>query len=511
MEIGKLIDKTIGIVAPGWGFKRSFNRERMEHMQGKRSWDGASEGRRADSWNKKSNSSVNLAIARDLKKLVARSRELAINNPYAKKAPYIIANNIVGTGILLTPSIVDKVEKGKLISNKNKNVLKAIAAAWNEWADDLSADYNGDFNFYGLQHLAVRTKVVSGEVLAVRRLVKQDVNKYGFQVLILEGDFIDTSKDTARSNDGGYIFRGIVYDKDGKRKGYWLFDRHPSEADAKSTFYPIKDVIHLYEVERTGQNRGVPDAAATMVAQRDLADYLDADILGKKGAACFSAIVQKQELPDADPTADGPTLESLEPGMIQYLQPGETISFPSLPQNPGLSDFVKVAMRGIAAGYLMPYENLTGDLSNVTFISGRLGQLDFKKQVEYWQHTTFIPKFCERIFQWFIDGAKIAGVLDEKMNATVKGSWTAPRWQMMDPTKEIAAMKDEVRSGFASWSEKVRENGYNPEEVLAELTQDQKNFVTAGLMPDSNPYFELTQKVRMNKGKEDQPPKTAKE
>lgn len=506
-KIGRYIDSAISVAFPAWGFKRSFNRARFNQMDGQnRRYEGANEGRRASSWVSNNNPSVNQLIAKDLKKLVNRSRELAINNPYAKKAPYIIANNVVGTGILLTPSVVDKIEKGQIKETPGKDkILKAISAAWQGWADDLSADYNGDFNFYGLQHLAIRTKVVSGEVLAVRRRVTQDVNKYGFQILILEGDFIDTTKDTMQTPANGYTFQGVKFDKNGKKLGYWILDRHPSEGYLNSNFYDVKDVIHLYEVERTGQTRGVPDAAATMVSQKDLSDYMDADIMGKKGAACFSAIVQKAELPDADPTQGDNQLESLEPGMVQYLQPGETIHFPTLPQNPGLSDFVKVQMRGIAAGYLMPYENLTGDLSNVTFISGRLGQLDFKKQVEYWQHSTFIPKFCERIFQWFIEGAKIA--IELPADLQVKGSWTPPRWQMMDPTKEITAMKEEVRAGFASWEEKVRENGYNPDDVLAELTKNQKAFIEADLMPSSNPYFEIKAKMDMNTATDGKQPK----
>jgi lambda family phage portal protein len=485
--------------------------QRKPQAGAKRRYEGAADGRRASSWLSNGNPSVNLLIAKDLLKLVQRSRELAINNPYAKKAPYIIANNLVGTGILLTPTIADKIENGTVKKFPGAAKLqKTIAAAWKDWAEKLSADYNGDFTFYGLQHLAVRTKVISGEVLAVRRYVEEDVNKYGFQVLILEGDFIDQSKDTTKDKDGGYTFKGVKYSKDGKRSGYWLFDRHPSEGNAKSTFYQMKDVIHLYEVERPGQSRGVPDAAPTMTTQRDFADYMDAELIAKKGAACFSAIVSKAEPPETDPTQDlNNQLEELQPGTIQYLAPGETIHFPTLPQNPGLTDFVKVQLRAIAAGYLMPYENLTGDLSNVTFISGRLGQLDFKKQVEYWQHVSFIPKFCERVFQWFVYGAKIALGLPEDMQAV--GSWTAPRWQFMDPGKEVAAMLAEVQAGFATWSEKVRENGYNPDEVLEEMTNDQNKFVASGLMPKWSQFFELMAKVKMNQGKQTDPAETAKE
>jgi capsid protein len=48
-----------------------------------------------------------------------------------------------------------------------------------------------------------------------------------------------------------------------------------------------------------------------------------------------------------------------------------------------------------------------------------------------------------------------------------------------------------MRSGLKSWSETVRENGYNPDEVLAEMKKDQDAFKAAGLTPDWTPYFEM--------------------
>ncbi len=503
------IDKIIGFFSPSAGLKRVSDRVRMQMMEGQlRKYEGAADGRRHSSWVANNNPSVNQLIQKDLKNLVARSRELSINNGYGKKAPFEIANHTVGTGIMPTPFIVDKIEGGKIKKTKDKaKLVEALQYAFGIWANELSCDYNNDFTFFGIQHLAFRTVVVSGEVFIIRKRVESSVNRFGFQLLVLEGDFIDSTKHTVKDKDGGYTFAGVKYDSKFKRSGYWIYDRHPSEANAKSTLVDIKDVVHVYDVERAGQNRGVPFAAPTILTQRDLADYMDAELLKQKGAACFSAIVQKEEDPEGE-EAQNP-LESLEPGAVQYLNPGETIHFPTLPQNPGLNDFVSVQHRSIAAGYLIPYETLTGDFSRVNFSSGRLGQLGFQKQLSYWQFLMFVPKFCDQIFQWFVEGYKIAQGLPSEIE--VKANWTAPRREMIDPVKEVKAMKEEVRAGFATWSEKVRENGFDPAQVLAEMSEDQKKFIAAGLMPDWTPYFELNAKVKMNKGdkgnKED-PPKT---
>lgn len=491
------IDKVVGFLNPQAGVKRVQARAIMKSME--RKYEGAADGRRHSNWMQKANPSVNQLINKDLKKLVARSRELTINNPYARKAPYSITNSVIGTGIIATPFIADTIKDGKIIESKNKEKLqKVIAAAWKEWAESLECDYNGDFNFYGLQYLAMRTVVVSGEVLAIRKKVNTDVNKYGFQILLLEGDYIDTLKDSDKDKDGGYTIKGIKYNSKNKRTGYYIYDRHPSEGNAISKLIPIDDIIHVYDVERTGQNRGVPASSSTLLKQRDLDDYEDAELLGKKAAACMPIFVT-----NTDPEAQSNTedkVEAIEPGAINYLQPGETVSFATPPANNGFAEFTKTQHRAIAAGYLMTYEQLTGDLSNVNFSSGRMGWLEFQRQVDYWQYQMFIPRFCEKAFAWFVEGLRIKHGIKEE----VKASWTAPRREMIDPVKETNAIRSQMRSGLASWSEMVRQLGFNPEDVFNEMLADQKRFIDAGLMPDSNPYFELKAKLDLvNEAKQD--------
>jgi lambda family phage portal protein len=489
--MANILDKAIGFFSPSAGFKRTQNRARMLQMENQvRKYEGAAEGRRHNGWLMRNNPSVNLLINKDLKNLVARSRELSINNPYAKKAPYSIANNVVGTGIIPTPAISDRIENGKVkpIEGKEK-FLEIVKIAWKDWAEKLSCDYNGDYSFYGLQYLVMKTVIVSGEVLAIRKPVKTDVNKYGFQILILEGDYIDTTKKTEKDDDGGYTFYGIKYDSRSKRKGYWIYDRHPSEGNAQSTLVNIDDIIHVYDVERAGQNRGVPSAASTILKQRDLDDYEDAELLGKKAAACMPIFVTNQD-PDAKDEND--QIESIEPGAINYLNGGEQVTFATPPANNGFSEFTKTQHRGIANGYLMTYEMLTGDLSNVNFSSGRMGAQEFAKQVESWQYLMLIPKFCDKAFNWFAKSLTIGAGLPADIE--VLASWTAPRRTMIDPVKETNAQRTAMRSGLVSWSETVRQAGYNPDEVLKELTDDQKKFKDAGLMNDWTPLFELTAK-----------------
>lgn len=483
-----IIDRTIALLSPKAALRRVTNRARMQLMEmHTRRYEGAAYGPRHSGFYGKVDQSPNQLLHQDLRNLVTRSRHLSINNPYAKRAPKIIANNVVGTGILPTP-VGDREEVDK------------INAAWRSWGESLQCDYNGDFNFYGLQKLIMRTIVVSGEALILRKRVKFETNRLGIQLLLLEGDFIDQTRHSYAGGGGytkgQYDYYGIRFDENNKKIGYWIYDRHPLEGNIESSFVPIEDIIHIYEVERSGQNRGVPFSASTILKQRDLDDYEDAEILGKKAASCMPIFVTNNDLEGSAGSYDD-KVEHLEPGTINYLKPGESVSFAQPPQNPGFSEFIKTQHRAIANGYGLTYEQLTGDLSNVNFSSARLGWIEFQRMVDDWQYLLMIPKFCEKAYAWFLEACNIA--LGTRTNISV--NWTAPRREMIDPVKEINGMKNMVRAGFTSWQEVVKQQGYNPEDVLRELKEDQAKFKEAELMPEWSQYFEMMASIAVENAK----------
>lgn len=469
-----IIDRAISYISPSWGLKRVADRQRIDLMD--RRYEGAGTGRRTDSFLAKSNQSVNQIINKDLKNLVLRSRDLYRNNGYSKRAVRLIANNVVGTGILPTP-----------LTGKPDLDAK-IKEQWKLWADTTACDFDGKMNFYGLEKLAMKTVAMSGEVLAILKRVKSTVNPFGVQIQILEGDYIDITKNVDKAESGGFTMYGIEYGSDGKLTGYWILDRHPSEGNATSTFIKAENVIHVYEIDRPGQNRGVPFSASSLIREKDLDDYQDAEILNKKLTACYPVFVQNSDPSKVEQGGDNEPVESIEPGAVNYLNPGETVTFGAPPSNPGFESFVKTQQMAVAASYGVTYEQMTGDLSNVNFSSGRMGWIEFQNQVEEWQWQMLIPMFCEKAYKWFIDALKvIPGMLQSDTRVGV--TWTCPRRQMIDPSKEVTALKDQARAGFISWQEIVRQLGYTPDDVIKEIKEDQDLFQQNGLFPEWNPLF----------------------
>ncbi len=468
-----LIDNFLGLFNPEAALKRQRARMAMNILNEQaRKFEAAGRGRRTNGW-PTYDGSANTETAIDLKALRARARHMVRNNAYANRAIRTIVNNTVGTGILPQPMSASTARVNKF---KNR---------WRQWAETKACDYYGRHNMYGLQRLAMRAVAESGECIVLKRRT----GPFNLQLQVLEADFLDHGKNVTQLSGGGYITQGVEFDKDDKIVGYWLFDRHPGEfGNYNSQRRPAEDVVHLFEMLRPGQVRGVPFGVSAMLRLKDYDDYEDAEVVRQKIAACFAAFVH-----DADPASavdannDGDELERMEPGLISHLGAGKTITFASPPTTNNYDDFSRKILQGIAASYGITYEAMTGDLSNVNFSSGRMGWLEMSRQVSDWQHNMLIPTLCDTVLNWFLDVSVIATGFSR---GDLYVMWTPPRREMIDPLKETDALQAQVRNGFKSWSEAVREQGYEPDEVIAEMKADAEKFDSAKLVLDSDPRQE---------------------
>ena len=447
-----------------------------EVRQQKRKYDAASKSRHYSDWFTP-NMSVNQEVHYALKWLRDRSRDLGRNNPYARRAFRLYPNNVIGAGIMPTPK------------NVRANQIKALKNAWYDWAEKLVCDYDKNYNFYGIQWLVMRTVVESGECI-IRRVRATSNYKVPIRLQVLEGDYIDTTKHTGlwKVEDGlTYVdYYGIRFNKQGERVGYWLYNQHPSEFATTSEFVSADDIIHVYEVERPGQIRGVPIISSVMLRLRDLDDYEFTERIRNKIAACFTVFIEDQT------TSDGNSFEydteKMEPGVIEQLPPGRKVTAVQPPSKDGFGEYVKGNIRGIAVGMGTSYETLSGDYSNVNFSSGRMGWVEFSREVDHWQWKVMIPKFCDSVYEWFVEAAAFAGYIP--FGIPVQVSWTPPRREMIDPYKEIQALKEQLRAGLISWQEVVKMFGYVPDELMEELRKDKDMWDKIGLMPTSDPRYD---------------------
>lgn len=485
----------------GWLESLEVEAARSRGRQARAYYDGATLGRRGASIRRKVGD-VNTVTKMSLDRLRTGSHDLVRNNPHAARAVDAIVANSIGSGIapqFLRPT--GGSDLGPLVSELDRLIRgRGLRAQALERAEDLEkladdclettdADAEGRRTYHGLQDTGFRAMVVSGETLVRRRFRRlEDGLACPIQFQLLEADFLDSSKD-GPTKRGGRIIQGVEFDAIGRRRAYHLYREHPGGrfASGRSDPVPASEIAHIFRTEREGQVRGIPWLAPVMLRLADWADYEDAQLVRQKIAACFVGF-WKEPMPFGAPTGedtdpDGRTIDSFEPGMWERLPPGTEVEFGSPPEVEGVGEYAQISLRAIAAGMGISYEALTGDLRGVNFSSGKMGRLEFQRNIDRWRSLHFLPQFCDRLTSWFLDAAMLIGLDTERV--TVRH--IPPRREMIDPPREIRAEKDAIRSGQKTLTQVIREGGRDPVEHLTELAADNALLDSLGLVLDSDP------------------------
>jgi lambda family phage portal protein len=256
----------------------------------------------------------------------------------------------------------------------------------------------------------------------------------------------------------------------------------------KSRRVPASEVLHIFRVDRPGQVRGVPWGAPVILRMKDFDEYEDAQLVRQKIAACFSAFVipgdQYAQIAGINETDEEKLLpEKLEPGTIEILSDGKDVKFADPPSTSNYGEYSLVTLHEIATGYGVPYSVLTGDLRQVNFSSGRMGDRAFNRNLKHWQRNLIIPQLCQPVWFWFME----ACVSQRLLPAPVPARWSPPRRELTDPAREIPALRDAARSGQMTMPELIRQNGFDPDDFLREIQEWNTAMDAAGVVLDSDP------------------------
>lgn len=471
------IDRAVAFINPKAGLERIKQRKTLEKVRG---YDAAQKNKGNQGWQAIDNKSLERA---QLEVLRQRSKDLFKNTPYGKRGVKSTRNNSIATGIL--PAISDE----------------KVKAIWDEWAEVVNCDFDENFTFYGLQAFIEQTRLIQGSVLILRIRTNSRKN-VPLELKVVPVSYLDKTKDTFGFKDGRKTINGIDFDRKGKLNGYWIYDQDPEEQTGMmtSSYWRKSDVIHYFEAEEPGQLIGVPTGVQSFQTLKDFSSFTDAEIRKQLIAACFAAFVTN---PNGDDDEDESLemFEKMEPGMIQFLEPGREVSFGSPPTIDNYDKFSRINLTGAAAGYDVTYEAMSGDLSNVNFSSGRMGRIEQKGNILHIQWNLMIPKVCQTVWVWFVEAAMLSGKLPDTTSKIIK--WTAPIMEMVDASKETKAIIDQIRAGLISWQEGVRQLGYSPDEILKEMAEAKDHFDKLGVKPYSDPRFDVSRKEDMQTDQED--------
>jgi lambda family phage portal protein len=469
------LDRFAGYVSPRWALGRMSAQVKLHQVRAE--YDGATMTRRAAGWKRSMRDANGELTARVRQVLNASAHDLVRNNPHGARAVGLWADHLVGAGITFRV----------LRNGKFDQELNDVARAH---MDSTSIDAEGQSDLYALQHLAARSIVTSGAVLVRRRWRrKADGLPLPFQVQILEPEYLDPGKDGQTKT--GHQIAGIEFDAIGRRKSYWLYSGHPGSrrtTSLSSREIPASEVIHAYRKDRPEQQHGATWFTPIILPLNDWGELTDAYRMRQKIAASHVGVIfDDPPAQGAGEKVDPEPMEQLEPGMIYYAgaDAGEAgkMMFNKPPSVEGIGDFTKVSMREISVGMELPSMMLSGDYSDVSFISGRLALLPFRITVETRQYAIFVRQFGEGVGRWLIEALAMAGY--DVTGVTVE--WSPPPVAMASPETELPAVRDAIRGGQLNLGEWLRSQGKDPDRHFADRAADNAALDSAKIILDSDP------------------------
>lgn len=434
-----------------------------------------------------SRSHVNVLLAQAGREMGARARFLVRNNGYAANAVESWAANAVGDGI--KPQSLMKGARAK----------EKLQRLWLDWTDE--ADAEGLTDFYGIQRRIARELFITGECFVRFRFRRpEDGLVVPFQLQVLPSEMLPLEKN--EDLGPGEIRQGIEFDAIGRRVAYHFFRRHPADLPARASVVgekvrvPADEVVHLIDASEPGQIRGVSRFSSAIVKMFLLDQYDDAELDRKKVAALYALFVTSglgEDMTPKEPVeGEGhPPVEEdmlqLSPGAILRLEEGEQVTVTDPAESGSTYEpFQYRTLLQVCAALGIPYAFVTGDINKANFSNARLMLMEFRRRVAAFQHSIMVFQFCRPVWQRFMDLAVLSGAIslpgyDRRRREYLAAQWLPPKWDWVDPLKDINAEVAQIEAGLKSRSLAISERGYDAEAMDEQIAADRAREKKLGL------------------------------
>lgn len=468
------LDRAVRFVAPVYGAKR-FRARMFEAVSS--AYVGASRSDRALSqWNPAIGDADSDSIY-DLDILRARSRDLMRNAPLASGAINTVVTNVVGTGLMLEPQI-----DGRALGMTDEQAQEWQEHTEREWclfSDSCEVDAARTLNFFGIQELAFRSVLGSGDVLVLLPAIQRDGSPYRTKLQLVEADRISNPDN---SHDSDTMTGGVEKDAAGAPIAYHIQSTHPGSTiigKRKTEWRAVpaygksgrRNVLHLFKPLRPGQSRGIPYLAPVMKPLKQLDRYTDAEIMAAVISGMYTVFI-KNDLGDGAMAPMTPTSETggasgdedykLAPGAIVGLAPGEDVSTanPGRP-NAAFDPFVQAVLRQIGVGLELPFEVLIKHFT-ASYSAARAAILEAWKFF-IMRRQWLASHLCQPVYEAFLWEAVLSGrihapgfVSDPLLRKAYCGAiWIGPAKGMINEQAEVAAAAERIAIGISTRAEET--------------------------------------------------------
>jgi lambda family phage portal protein len=458
------LGRLISYVSPKAGLERLQYQTAIDIVEKKRNYDAGMINRFNNRWNAAWGSGE-LVDKPYRQRLLLIARDLERNNDIAKSIINPFERNVVGMGINLQAKTEDD------------DLNDQLEEVWNEWCEQQNCDVTGQLTFTEILRMLLRRTIVDGDIAAIKLYNP-------FRIQLIEADMFDTTLFENNEN-GNRIYSGVEVDELLRPVAYWF---RQSTLDyylynVKSMRIPTNQVVHLFTKPRVTQVRGLSLLASSIESIQDIGDYLEAERVKARISACFAMFIQTtaQGLPSRmgqmQPDNKGHRRDYLEPGMMEYLLPGESMNVASPSGiNTNTRDFVQTNYRISSAGQGLSYESTSRDVSQVSYSSARHSALEDRRTYQPIQQW-LIDHFCRQMYKEVITAAVMSGRLKApdfftNQSKYLKHKWLPPGWDWVDPLKDVQASKMEYAMGLTTLEELCAEQGKDYKAVIAQQARE---------------------------------------
>lgn len=454
----------------GW-----FKKEQKKPQ--KRAFDAAKYNRLVASWLSVA-SSINEDLKGGIDVIRARARDLAQNEPMAKKYLSTVAANVVGSnGVLLQARVAENERQDKAAND-------AIEKAWSRFSKVGVYDVSGRMSRKDFERALIKCVARDGEALVVEHFDAD--NEFSYALQLVDINLLATTLNKESSGGSNAIIMGVEINPLGRAVAYHLYDSpygKDSTLNRKTRRVTAENVIHLFVQDSPEQVRGYSWLHASMIRMNHLKKYQEFAIVASAVGASKMGFFKTPEgdgtaYADEEVEATGELHKEAAAGQFDVLPEGWDFT-PFNPDYPHMmyAEFIKTAKRDISSGLDVSYHSLANDLEGVNFSSIRSGTLEEREQwkvVQDW----FIGAYEERVYENWLRQALLNGAIKmisgKPLPATKREKFQAHeflgrRWDWVDPLKDEQANTEALRRGGASPYKIAAQKGEDAEEILNDL------------------------------------------
>lgn len=461
-------------------------------------------------------------------RMVARARDLARNDGWANGGITRILDNTVGAHMRLSAN-----PDYRALSRFNKafdavwadEFRQAVEALWRGYSEDVGHynDLTRQLTVSQQFRLAMRHKLIDGEDLLVAYWMPERIGRgaaqYATSFLVVDPDRLSNPY---QQFDTKYMRGGVELDEYGVPLAYHIRKAHQN--DLYNTVESMewvrverededgwRRVIHDFDRDRSGQNRGLSIFTPVLSHAKMLARYYGIELQAATVATIFGTYVTSPydpEMVESAMSTDGGELGMYQaireawhedrPAMlggvrVPTLAPGESINqVAAAHPHDGFADFSHEMLRCIAAAMGISAEQITQDWSKTNYSSARAALLESWKTLTR-RTTEFKVGTCTPFYASWLQEAMERGDLDEVLprgrrpefidaaTAYSRCDWLGVARGWVDPVKEKQGAQIGMEIGLSTLKRECAEQGLDWEEVIDQRAIEIAKFEDKGL------------------------------